>query len=216
VATFTSTAQGDLAPPRYGEPAPDLVARWGDVVDRPLSWLRQVHGAEVVTVTSPGEGAGRQADALVTDHPSAAVAVFTADCGPLALLSREGPVAAVHAGWRGLVEGVVEAAVSALRAAGASEIRAVLGPCIHPDRYEFGASELDRVARVLGPAVRGTSRDGAPALDLPAAVAAALERTGVHEMEDVGVCTARSPHHWSHRAAGDVARQALVVWREEP
>ena len=190
--------------------------RWRAVVDRPLSWLRQVHGAEVVTVTSPGGGAGQQADALVTDHPGAAVAVFTADCGPVALLSREGPVAVVHAGWRGLLAGVVEAAVSALRAAGASEIKAVLGPCIHADRYEFGVGELDRVAGVLGPGVRATSRDGTPALDLPAAVVAALDRAGVHHMEDLGVCTASSPHHWSHRAAGDVARQAVVVWREAP
>jgi YfiH family protein len=213
---FTTSVQGDLAPPRYGEPSPDLVARWRAVVERRLSWLRQVHGAEVVIVTSPGGGAGRQADALVTDHPAAAVAVFTADCGPVALLSREGPVAAVHAGWRGLVAGVVEAAVSALRAAGASEIRAVLGPCIHPERYEFGAAELDRVAGVLGDGVRATSREGAPALDLPAAVVVALDRAGVQHIEDVGVCTASSPHHWSHRAAGDVARQALVVWREAP
>lgn len=214
VVAFTTTAAGDLAPPRRGQPDPATVARWRQVVDRPWTWLRQVHRARVVTVVEPGDGAGSEADASVTVHPGAALAVFTADCAPIALLSHQGPVAAVHAGWRGLVAGVVEAAVERVRHLGGDDVVAVVGPCIRPWAYEFGAEDLDRVAAQLGDEVRATTADGTPALDLAAGAAAVLERAGIHEIEDLGICTAASPHHWSFRAEGTTARQATVVFRE--
>lgn len=214
IAVFTDTSHGDMAPPRQGPPAPDLELRWQAVVDRPLTWLRQVHGGRVVEVGEPGEWAGEEADASVTVHPGAALATFTADCAPVALLSEEGPIGAVHAGWRGLAAGIVPAAVDAVRRLGGRRVHAVLGPCIRPACYEFGAADLDRVAALLGPEVRSTTATGAPALDVAAGVRAALAAAGVHEMHDVGTCTATSDRHWSHRARGDAGRQALMVWRE--
>lgn len=117
----------------------------------------------------------------------------------------------VHAGWRGLLGGVVGAAVDVLRSIGHGDVRAGLGPCIHPGRYEFGRAELDRAVEHFGATVEGLTEDGRPALDLPAAVRAALARAGVGEMGDVDVCTAASPDHFSFRRDGGPGRQALVA-----
>ncbi len=219
---FTDRAAGDLG--HAGEYVhavrPEVEARRRAVVDLPWTWLRQVHGDRVVVVTEPGGGAGQRADAAVSARPGCALAILTADCAPVALVA-DGVVGVAHAGWRGLVDGVLERTVDALlecgpndgRAVDASDVRAVLGPCIRPPCYEFGADDLARVARRLGDGVRATTARGAPALDLPAAVRTALARVGVTDVDDVGVCTACSPHHFSHRARREVGRQALVVWR---
>jgi len=194
--------------------APDVEARRRAVKDAPWTWLRQVHGDAVVTVTTPGGGAGSQADASVTREANAVLAVLTADCAPVALVSPEGVVGAVHAGWRGLAAGVLERTVEAARRAGATELRAVLGPCIHPECYEFGASDLDVVAARLGNGVRAVTAAGEPALDVPVAVSAALKDAGVTELVDVDVCTACNDDYFSWRAGKDLARQAMVLWRD--
>jgi YfiH family protein len=196
------------------EVAPDVEARRRVVKDAPWTWLRQVHGDTVVTVTEPGGGAGTKADALVTPDAGCVLAVLTADCAPVALISAEGVVAAVHAGWRGLHAGVLQRAVEEARSLGASELRAVLGPCIHAECYEFGGTDLDAVAARLGNGVRAHTANGRPALDVPAAVGAALDEAGVTDLDDVGVCTACSGEYFSWRARGELARQAMVLWRE--
>jgi copper oxidase (laccase) domain-containing protein len=139
--------------------------------------------------------------------------VLTADCAPLALASDEGIVAAVHAGWRGLVAGVIDRTAERMRALGATDVVAALGPCIHAECYEFSARDLDEVAAELGDGVRGVTAGGRPALDVPAAVRAGLERAGVRLVHDADVCTACSDGHYSHRARGELERQAVVVWR---
>jgi YfiH family protein len=205
---FTSRADGDLR-----SALPTTSARLAALAGRPVSCVRQVHGAGVVVVDdAPVQG--EEGDALVTTSTSAALAVFTADCAPVALASPEGVVAAVHAGWAGLLAGVVGAAAAAMRALGASRIEAALGPCIRPGCYEFGQADLDRVASSLGPSVRATTAAGAPALDLAAAVGVALHRAGADLVSDEGVCTACAADRlFSHRARGEAGRQAMIVWR---
>jgi YfiH family protein len=204
---WTGRDDGDL---RFGGPS-----RWADVVDRPVTWMRQVHGTRVVVVERPGDGCGEEADALVTATPEVALAVVTADCAPLALASPEGVVGAVHAGWSGLRAGVVERAVEAMRGLGATTVEAALGPCIRAECYEFGADDLAAVAHRLGPAVAGTTATGRPALDVPAAVAAAVRGAGAELVHDAGVCTAcAADRYFSHRARQEAERQAMVVWRE--
>ena len=214
---FTGRADGDLGHTGAWVEVRDVdagvEARRRAVVDRPWSWLRQVHGAEVRVVDGPGKCAGDVGDALVSGDPGAALAVLTADCAPIALASDEGVIGAVHAGWRGLVAGVVAAAVSSMRELGSTDVIAALGPCIHAECYEFSESDLDAVAGVLGDDVRGVTSGGQPALDVPAAVRAALERAGARLVHDEDVCTACSPNHYSHRARGELERQAVVVWR---
>jgi len=181
-------------------------------------WLQQVHGTGVVVAsavptaheTADVTGDEPVADAAVTAQQGTPLVVLTADCAALALAC-DGAAAVVHAGWSGLVAGVVEEAVARLRAIGNGEIRALLGPCVHPARYEFGRADLDRVVARLGPTVEARTEAGAPALDLPAGVGAALLGVGVSSFDDVDVCTAASPDYFSHRREGQTGRQALVL-----
>jgi copper oxidase (laccase) domain-containing protein len=136
--------------------------------------------------------------------------VLTADCAPVALTCDDA-VAVVHAGWGGLLAGVVEAAVTRLRANGSGDVRAALGPCIRPARYEFGEVDLARMVERFGPSVASRTEWGTPALDIPAGVRAALEGVGVTAFDDAGVCTAASPEHFSHRRDGGTGRQALIA-----
>jgi polyphenol oxidase len=213
-ARFTTRDDGDFAIEAEG-----VDERRLEAVDHPWVWLRQVHGADVVVVTDPDDVddlIGGEADAVVSAVPDVAVAVQTADCGPVALVSRQGVVGAVHAGGRGAEAGVLAAAVGAMRDLGAVEIEAWLGPCVHPECYEFGADDLDRLAARFGPAARAHTATGRPALDLPMVVARALGDLGV-PLRGPDRCTAcDAAGSFSHRARGDRRRHALVVWREVP
>lgn len=208
---FTDARDGSFA---LDEPAEAVRRRRSALTgSREVTWLTQVHGAQVVEVDAPGAGAGQRADAAVTAVPDAALAVITADCAPV-LFTSEAAVGAAHAGWRGLVAGVLPATVEALRRLGAGEITAWLGPCIRARCYEFGIDDLDRAARALGDGVRSTTPWGTPAFDVTAAVGASLASAGVERVVDTGICTACSPVHHSHRARRDRGRQAGLVWLE--
>jgi YfiH family protein len=189
-----------------------ISARRAAVLKGSWSWLRQVHGADVVTVEHPGGARGVCADALVTRRPGAVLAVFTADCAPIALASQEGVVGVVHAGWRGVLAGVIGRAVDAMRAVGANSITAALGPCIRAGCYEFAPSDLDHVVAAVGETARSTTSWGTPALDLAAAVQSSLSSVGVELAADAGACTACSTVWFSHRARADTGRQATLVW----
>lgn len=177
----------------------------GDTRGRPdWAMVHQVHGTGVVVADRVGRlGDG---DALVTTTPGLPIAVRVADCAPIVLLA-DGVVGVVHAGWRGILAGVIPSALRVMRELGAEELRAVLGPCIHAECYEFGVEELAAIAAQLGDDVRGTTSWDTPALDVVAAVRALLP-----DVVDESVCTACSPDHWSHRARGDDERQAVVAW----
>jgi YfiH family protein len=212
---WTSRIDGHLGLLRPGDDRDALEARRRAVAAQPWSWLHQVHGATVVTVRGAGDPTGQDADALVTAAAGVVLAVFTADCAPVALSSPEGVVGIAHAGWRGLAGGVVERAVDAMRSLGATSVSAALGPCIRAGCYEFGARDLDRVAAVLGDGVRASTTWGTPALDLAAAVTASLSRAGAVLTADAGACTACSDTWFSHRARAETDRQATLVWRDQ-
>lgn len=210
---MTDRRHGDLAV--SSDPAA-VDARRRAIVDAPWVWLRQVHGADVVVADAAGRGAGGAGDAVVTTALDAPIAVTVADCAPVVFIA-DGVIGVAHAGWRGLVAGVIEATVSTMRDQGATDIVAVLGACIRPQAYEFGAADLDRVVDRFGPGVRATTATGTPALDVPATVRAALDETGVALAAVLGACTASEAElRWSHRARGDRARQAMVAWRAMP
>ena len=213
----TARADGDF---RVDGPADELAARRRRVADRPWTWLRQVHGARVVTVRRPGDGAGTEADAMVTRVPGAVLAVQTADCAPV-VLAGVGVLGLVHAGWRGLVEGVIPATLELMRQASAGDVHALLGPCIGPAGYEFGEAELARVEAVTGPGVRATTDRGGLALDLPAAVRSVCVAGGVASFAVVGdgsggdrPADTVGEDWYSHRTRGDLGRQATVAWLE--
>jgi YfiH family protein len=154
---------------------------------------RQVHGVRVVV---DGQGV-EEADGQVTSAPGVAAIVLVADCLPVALVGPE-RVGVVHAGWRGLADGVVEEGVAAVGA-----VAAAIGPGIGPCCYEVG-DDLR--------AVFGTSE---PTLDLKAIARTRLEAAGVGEIHDCGLCTAcDADRFFSHRRdRGITGRQAGLAWR---
>lgn len=116
----------------------DLLARaFG--LPSPPRWLRQVHGTTVAVfdgATAPGEPV---ADAAITREAGIVLAILTADCLPILLCAEDGSeIAALHAGWRGLSAGVIEACVGAMRTP-AAKLIAWLGPAIGSESYEVGA-----------------------------------------------------------------------------
>jgi YfiH family protein len=151
---------------------------------RGLFRLRQVHGRRVVLVeeSSQPEAVWREeADALVTGERGAALGVGTADCVPVLLADPEARVVgAAHAGWRGIVGGVLPGVVEALVALGASpsRLRVAVGPCIGPCCYEVGEEVAEQFEAVAG-AVRHAANAPKPHLDLLTAVSAKLAEAGL-------------------------------------
>jgi len=183
-----------------------------------------VHGDRVMQVLHPGEHCGVAADAAVTAVPGAVLSVLTADCAPVLMWSTDPArpvVGAAHAGWRGLYDGVLERTVDAMRVLGADQIEWRLGPCISAVAYEFGHADLTTMALRFGPDVVAATADGAPALDLSAAVWSAMRATGTDQPDRrLPPCTATdagatgSPTYFSWRARRDSGRQAGLIWIE--
>ncbi len=202
----TDRHDGDF---RIDAPADELAERRGHVFPGEWSWLHQVHGDTVVEVEHAGGGAGTEADAAVTELLDAVLCVQTADCVPIVLVG-DGVLGTVHAGWRGLVAGVIERTVEAMRARRPGPIHAVIGPCIRPGAYEFGADELAEVEAAVGGSVRSTTDRGTLALDMASATEHALRNAGVDSIDDLGFDTA-DERWFSHRVRGDAGRQVTAA-----
>ena len=185
-----------------------------------VALLNQVHGT---TVRRAGEADGRflsalrgwpDGDVLTGDAATGALAVLGADCLPVLLWRRDRPaVAAAHAGWRGLVAGVLEEAVAAI---GAPErVAAAVGPGIGPCCYPVSAEVRERFASRFGAGVVA-----APAVDLAAAARLALVGAGVPDaaIQTVEVCTScDADRFFSYRRDGAASgRQAGLVWAIGP
>ena len=177
--------------------------------------MRQVHGADVVVVEEGSDGTDPPADALLTARTSSAMPGRAADCVPVLLADRRGLVGAVHAGRLGVRDGVVTTAVDRMRALGASELTAWIGPHVCGRCYEVPATLRAEVAVVV-PATESTTSWGTPALDLGAGVRSQLEAAGCAVIQ-LGSCTREDPRLHSHRRDGAAAgRGAGVIWRPEP
>jgi YfiH family protein len=236
---FTTRLGGVSAPPFD---ALNLGGKWGDAPDSVtenrrrlmravggrLVVARQVHGPVIARVRagdSPDAIARLEADGLCSDAPGVTLGVFVADCVPALLAdARTGAFAAVHAGWRGTVAGVLPAAVRALAAelgARPGDLRIALGPAIGPCCFEvgdevvaaFGALFADARARgIVLPSPRGVP--GKSHVDLKAANRLLLERAGVApENIDAGPeCTHCEPaRFFSFRRDGSSTGQQMGV-----
>jgi YfiH family protein len=149
-------------------------------------------------------------DALVAGVDGIGLVIRTADCVPVLLADPSAAlVAAVHAGWRGLMAGVVNAALGALQSRGARHVRAAIGPAICADHYQVG-QDLAAAAAQAGHSVsRGP--DGTAHLDVAASVRAQLEAGGARIVADLRECTAESARLFSWRARRDTGRQAALI-----
>jgi YfiH family protein len=150
-----------------------------------------------------------EADGQATDLRGLGAIVLTADCLPVAL-GADGAVAIVHAGWRGLAEGVLEEGVRAVRELGAAgEMVAIVGPGAGPCCYEVG----EEVHAVFGGAHRAQSPPPIRNIDLKAIARDRLLAAGVEEVRDVGICTICDERFFSYRREGARAgRQGAVAW----
>ncbi|MGN6150925.1 MAG: peptidoglycan editing factor PgeF, partial [Lysobacteraceae bacterium] len=173
---------------------------------------------------APGRGGGGGggppppepvADASVTSVPGTVLAIRTADCLPVVFASAAGDeIAAAHAGWRGLADGVLEATVAAMRTP-ADRLVAWLGPAAGPQAYEIGAEvrsafvDADPVAADAFVA----TRPGHWRVDLYALARRRLARVGVDRVHGGGLCTISDPaRFFSHRRDARTGRMATLVW----
>jgi hypothetical protein len=161
----------------------------------------------------------QKGDAIVSDDPERSVSVRIADCVPILLASDDGRiVAAVHAGWRGVIAGVVPAAIDVMRQtrAGAAGLIAAVGPCISEDAFEVGPDVLAEFTRVFGAAAPARSTaDGKGRVDLRAAVMIQLIAAGIpaDQIDVTDRCTVRDrDEFYSHRRDnGLTGRMAAVI-----
>jgi polyphenol oxidase len=223
-AVFTTRRGGHSAGPyeslnlgRLTEDDPRAVERNRATVEADLGvrlgFVRQVHGRTVrrlnAQTAARHNGQLAEGDGLVSSDPELAAAVLTADCLPIALAGN-GAVAMLHAGWRGLRDGVIAAGVSALRDAGAhGELSAAIGPGAGPCCYEVSHDVHEAFADHPAEVHLGAN------LDLKAIARHQLRRAGVSRIDDIGVCTICSEPHllFSHRRdRGLTGRQAGIAW----
>jgi len=196
-AAFTGAPDGDLR--RDATARRSAAAR----LDIPVSWatVDQVHGAVVVEASEPGRlGA---ADAIYTARSGLPAAVFTADCLAVVIEADHG-VGIAHAGWRGVVAGVVKNLRAEMEAVGWTVLRAAVGPGIGPCCFEVGPEVAAHF-----PATTSTTSWGTKSVDLPAAIAAQLGGTDIWQ---AGVCTRCSDGFFSYRRDGATERMAGIVW----
>ncbi|WP_170607254.1 peptidoglycan editing factor PgeF [Ruegeria arenilitoris] len=172
-----------------------------------LVGVHQVHSPAVLTVDSPIEGSKPKADALVTSTPGLALTVLTADCQPVLFSDPDAKViGAAHAGWRGALDGVLEATLDAMETLGArrSNTSAVIGPTISQRAYEVGPEFMDEFLMASHDNARFFANGQGDRLhfDLPAFGLHRLREAGVGQSEWTRHCTYSDPEKFfSYRRA---------------
>jgi YfiH family protein len=180
-------------------------------------WLEQVHGIDVVEVD--GQIASARADASFARSPKRVCAIMTADCLPVVFCDVEGTrVAAAHAGWRGLVAGVLEKTVAALDTA-PRQLIAWMGPAIEPAAFEVGPEVREQfMARdSRNESAFVANARGRWQADLYALARQELARLGVGGIYGGGFdCFADSARFFSYRRSARTGRMATLIWMEGP
>ncbi|MEL6516493.1 MAG: peptidoglycan editing factor PgeF [Pseudomonadota bacterium] len=169
-----------------------------DVAEEGLVRVHQVHSADVVPVDQPFHDAPPRADAVVTAQPGLALSILTADCQPVLFADASaGVIGAAHAGWRGALDGVLEAVLDAMEALGArrGDTVAVVGPSISQRAYEVGPEFFETFYEADPDNARffAQGADDRMQFDLPAYGLARLRAAGVGVAEWTRHCTYSDP-----------------------
>ncbi|HEX2266691.1 MAG TPA: peptidoglycan editing factor PgeF [Actinomycetota bacterium] len=182
---------------------------------------RQVHGSNLERVGPERAGAGfadpssafDATDALITSEAGTALAVLTADCFPVALGDpRNGTIAVVHAGWRGVAAGIIGKAVAAFD--DPPSVKASVGPGISVDHYEVRGDVVAAVTAGAETDAVVRTNAGRVHLDLGATLERSLRVRGVRHIETAGLCTAcEQDRFFSYRRDGLTGRQSLIALR---
>jgi polyphenol oxidase len=179
-------------------------------------WLKQVHGTHVVNAAMV-QGVP-EADASFTTQAGVVCAILTADCLPVLFCDQRGSVvAAAHAGWRGLSLGVLENTVAAMRAAGAKDVMAWMGPAIGPQKFEVGADVVEAFAHLGAVADAAflpiAERPGKFLANLPLLVKCILNKQDVTQLFGGENCTVSDAQRfYSFRRDGVTGRMASLIW----
>lgn len=180
-------------------------------------WLKQVHGTAVAEVDVVGGAV--EADASVARTPGVVCAVLTADCLPVLLCDRAGTVvAAAHAGWRGLLAGVLEQTVAAMGVPPES-LLAYLGPAIGPQAFEVGDEVRVAFLSADAPAAEGFAPGAAGKwlADIYRLARMRLKKAGVRQIYGGGFCTfTEAGRFFSYRRDGVTGRMAALIWLSAP
>jgi YfiH family protein len=178
-------------------------------------WLSQVHGTRCVDAAMAAPGI--EADASFTRRRGVVCAVLTADCLPLLLCDdRASVVAVVHAGWRGLAAGVVEAAVGAMAVPG-ERLMAWLGPAIGPQAFEVGGEVRERFLAQDPQAAEAfaTKGGGKWLCDIHRLARRRLDALGIRQIAGADSCTfGDAERFFSYRRDGVTGRMASLIWLE--
>jgi YfiH family protein len=179
-----------------------------------ISWLQQVHGTAVVAADSSQSS---HADAQHSREVGLGCAVMTADCLPVLLCNRDGSqVAAAHAGWRGLLAGVLEQTVATF--ATDQPLMAWLGPAIGPNQFEVGVEVRDAFldtaadAATVAACFRPSARDGHFLADIYALARLRLQSVGVVAIYGGGLDTISDKRFYSYRRDGVTGRMASLIY----
>lgn len=176
-------------------------------------WLNQTHSTNVIEVSSSTNDI-LDADGLFTQHPNVVCSAMTADCLPVLLTNTAGTqVSAVHAGWRGLANGIIENAVAQF----SGDVIAWLGPVIGPLAFEVGHDVYQAFVDVDVKAFHAFSAkgDGKWLANMSQLAILRLNQCGVEQVFDSGLCTYQDPaRFYSYRRDGITGRQASFVWIE--
>lgn len=180
-------------------------------------WLRQVHGTEVAKLSCVGDVI--EADASSTDVRGVACLVMTADCLPVLFCDWDGTqVAAAHAGWRGLCDGVLEATIAAMGVE-PTQLMCWLGPAIGPESFEVGAEVRDAFIAQQPQAAAAFEPSGNAdrwLADLYQLATLRLNRAGIDAVYGGGECTYSNPERFfSYRRDGQTGRMATLIWLQD-
>jgi polyphenol oxidase len=221
-ASLNAGVGSDDDPARVAENRARMAKAVGVTPERFLT-AYQIHSPQVVVAETPWTAETRpRADAIVTRVPGLAVGASTADCGPVLLADAEaGVIGAAHAGWRGALAGVLEAAIAAMETLGADRSRIVagIGPMINQKNYEVGAELVAQFAKADAANARffTAGRPGHAQFDLPGFIASRLAAAGIAQVEDLAVCTYADPKLFysfrraTHRGEPDYGRHVNAI-----
>jgi YfiH family protein len=185
-----------------------VLSALGDEPPGQIAFLTVRHSARVVTAR-PGQcGEG---DGLWTARPGLVLSISTADCVPIVIASKAS-IAAVHAGWRGIVSGIIPNAVRALEAEEA--LTAWTGPAIRGCCYEVGPDVAKRLVEASSQSILSTGRTPKPRVDLVRAARLQLRSEGVADLRDFSPCTCcGGSDFWSVRRDGpNAGRNCTFAW----
>ncbi|OFS11640.1 purine nucleoside phosphorylase YfiH [Hafnia sp. HMSC23F03] len=177
-------------------------------------WLEQVHGVRVLRLNADSDRTDNQADASYTDVAGQVCTVMTADCLPVLFCNQQGTeVAAAHAGWRGLCQGVLEQTLACFRSA-PEDIVAWLGPAIGPEMFEVGAEVRDAfMLQDVDAEQAFVARGDKYLADIYQLARLRLRRAGVLDISGGDLCTVSDKSRFfSYRREPVTGRMAALIW----